>query len=131
MMDDILSLNRRVFLQQSAGAVAVTAISSNSAAGAVRALVVYRIDDEAGLAFAEAMHRQGARLAALGHDVVRQWRDELQHLVVEQRYQLMGRTGYADWFILRGLAAEHRLFPLHEHQPTASSFDWVIQERLA
>lgn len=132
MMDDILSLKRRGFLQQTAGAIAVTAVGTVHAnAGETHSLVVYRADDAASRAFAEAMQAKGARVVALGNDVVRQWRNELQSLVVEQRYQLLGRTAYPDWFLLRGLAAEHRLFPQHEQQPSAASFEWIIQEHTA
>ena len=131
MMDDILSLERRRFLQQSSGAVAVATLGTATAASAgdTRILVVYRPEDAESRAFAEAMYSKGMQTVALGNDVVRQWRDELHTLVVQQGYKMMGRTGYADYFLLRGLAAEHRLFPQHEQQPTHYSFDWVIQEQ--
>ena len=131
MMDDILSLERRRFLQQSSGAVAVATLGTATAASAGdnHTLVLYRPEDAESRAFAEAMHNKGMLTVALGNDVVRQWRDELQALVVQQGCKMMGRTGYADYFLLRGLAAEHRIFPHHEQQPTRYSFDWVIQEQ--
>jgi len=129
MMDDILSLERRRFLQQSTGAVALATVGTTAVAGDNRTLVLYRPEDAESRDFAEAMHNKGLLTVALGDDVVRQWRDELHTLVVEQHYKMMGRTGYADYFLLRGLAAEHRLFPQHEQQPTHYSFDWVIQEQ--
>lgn len=126
MMDDILSLKRREFLQV-AGAAALTSASAMAAPSAeARSLVVYRVDDAQSRAFAEAMQVQGMQVVALGNDVVRQWRDELQPLVIEQGYRLLGRTSYADWFLLRGLAAEHRMFPQLEQQPGSHSFDWAI-----
>jgi hypothetical protein len=133
MMDDVIALQRREFLKMTSvapvGAMAATA--SVFADGGVAnvttdSLVVYRADDAASVAFAKAMEARGVQAFALGNDIVRQWRDELQELVVERGYRLTGRTGYADWFLLRGLAAEHRIFPQHEQQPTGHSFDWVI-----
>ena len=128
MMDDITSLDRRRFLQQGTGTVAMATLSAGSvkADDASKALAFYRAHDADSVAFARAMQEQGIRTVELGDDVVRQWRDELQPLVVEQRFQILGRTGYADYFILRGLAAEHRLFPQHEHQPSQYNFDWII-----
>lgn len=128
MMDDIMGLNRRELLQSASAAAlaAVTPMAAGTASADARSLVVYRADNEAGVAFAAAMRAQGLAVFALGDDVVRQWRDELQTLVVAQGYRLLGRTGYADWFVLRGLAAEHRIFPQHEQQPHSHSFDWVI-----
>ncbi len=131
MMDDILSLERRRFLQQSSGAVALASVGTATVAdaGDSRTLVLYRPEDAESRTFAAAMHSKGMLTVALGDDVVRQWRDELQTLVVQQHYKMMGRTGYADYFMLRGLAAEHRIFPQHEQQPTHHSFDWVIEEQ--
>jgi len=127
MMDDVLSLQRRGFLQVGAVVLATVApgraMAARSAGGSV---VVYRADDAASVAFAAAMRAQAVPTFALGDDVVRQWRDELQALVVGKGYRMMGRTGYADWFMLRGLAAEHRIFPQLEQQPGPHSFDWVI-----
>ena len=130
-MDDILSLERRRFLQQSSGAVALATVGAGTAAVAAdnRTLLLYRLEDAESRAFAAAMHSKGMLTVALGNDVVRQWRDELQSLVVLQHYKMMGRTGYTDYFLLRGLAAEHRIFLQHEQQPTHHSFDWIIQEQ--
>ena len=127
MMDDVLSLQRRGFLQ--AGAVVLSTVAPGGAMAdksAGDAVVVCRGDDAASVAFAAAMRAQAVPTFALGDDVVRQWRDELQALVVGKGYRMMGRTGYADWFMLRGLAAEHRIFPQLEQQPGPHSFDWVI-----
>ena len=129
MMDDVCSLERRRFLQQSTGAVALAAAGPVVAEGRARLLgvVVYRAEVADSRDFATAMQQQGMQAVALGDDVVRQWRDQLQALVVAQGLPLLGRTGYADWFMLRGLAAEHRLYPQHEQQPSTHSFDWVIE----
>ena len=133
MMDDVIALQRREFLKITSvapvGAMAATAsvfADDGVAKVATDSLVVYRADDAASAAFAKAMEAKGVPAFALGNDIVRQWRDELQELVVERGCRLTGRTGYADWFLLRGLAAEHRIFPQHEQQPTGHSFDWVI-----
>ena len=127
MMDDIHSLERRRFLQQGSSAAALAAIAPTDVnATDSRALVFYRAEDAVSVEFAAAMQSKGMRAVALTDDVVRQWRDELQSLVVDHGYKMLGRTGYADYFLLRGLAAEHRIFPLHEQQPSPHSFDWVI-----
>lgn len=130
MMDDILSLERRAFLQQAAGAVAIATVSVGADAEVTnrKTLVVYQQSDAASVQFASAMQAKGMRTIAIADDPVRQWRDELQKLVVNYGYRLMGRTQYPTYFVLRGLAAEHRIFPQHEHQPSPSSFDWLIQE---
>lgn len=132
MMDDVIALQRRDFLRAAVaplGAMAAEASGfsdGGSDNGPSDVLVVYRADDAQSVAFAQTMQASGMTAFALGPDVVRQWRDELQVLVVERGCRLLGRTGYADWFLLRGLAAEHRIFPQHVHQPADHSFDWVI-----
>jgi hypothetical protein len=133
MMDDILSLQRRSFLQQSAGAVALAGVSAGvKASGAAlasnqpKAIVLYQPHDEASVAYALQQQAAGMATLALSNDVVRQWRDQLQALVINEGYRLHGRTAYADYFMLRGLAAEHRLHTQPEQQYASGSFDWVI-----
>lgn len=130
MIDDILSLERRSFLQLSAAAVALatagTAVNAVPSTTGQRALVVYQPTDNASVEFATAMQASGLPIRALGSDPVRLWRDELQALVVEQGCRLLGRTGWMDYFVLSSLAREHRIFPQHEQQLSADSFDWLI-----
>lgn len=128
MMDDILSLQRRTFLQQAAGAAAIAAVSTgaDAATPGVKTLVIYQEADQASVLFAKAMQAKGMQVFAIGDDPVRVWRDQLGKLVVDDGYRMIGRTQYPTWFVLRGLAAEHRIFPQHEHQPSEHSFDWHI-----
>jgi hypothetical protein len=130
MMDDILSLQRRSFLQQAAGAVALAGVSGASATDLApnqqKAIVLYQAHDEASVAYALEKQAAGMATMALSNDVVRQWRDQLQTLVISEGYRLYGRTAYADYFMLRGLAAEHRLYSPPEQQSAPGSFDWVV-----
>lgn len=127
MIDDILSLERRAFLQQAAGAVALAAVSSRAgAANESHTLVLYQEWDADSVAYATAMQQKGLRTLPLGNDVVRLWRDKLQNLVLNGGYRVTGITGYADYFVLRGLAAEHRRFVEHEQQLSRDSFAWII-----
>jgi hypothetical protein len=131
MMDDILSLERRAFLQQAASTIAIATVSGSAeaAVGNEKILVIYQESDAASVEFASAMRAKDMRCIALGDDPVRLWRDQLQKLVIGDGYGLMGRTPYPAYFVLRGLAAEHRRFPQHEQQPSPNSFEWLIQEQ--
>ncbi|MES2605919.1 MAG: hypothetical protein V4603_13360, partial [Pseudomonadota bacterium] len=88
--------------------------------------VLYQAWDADSVAYAASMKEQGMPTLPLGNDVVRLWRDKLQHLVLNEGYRVTGITGYADYFVLRGLAAEHRRFVEHEQQLSRDSFAWII-----
>jgi hypothetical protein len=124
MIDDILSLQRRGFLQQTAGVVALAAVSAGSeAAGLVkqpRVLALYQEQDAVSVAFATALQQQGIAVQALGTDIVRLWRDQLRAQVVRDNVRLVGLTPYTDYFLLKGLAAEERIFPKMEARQTTA-----------
>ncbi|MFZ9584808.1 MAG: hypothetical protein ACO280_07595 [Pseudohongiellaceae bacterium] len=119
MLDDILALKRREFLQQSAGLVALAGAGAATRSLALPAgaglCVLYQPAEPASTGFAALLQAQGAQCEPLAEDVVRQWRQQLRTRRL-QGTKLLGLTSYADFFVLRGLAGEERLFP-HWEQP--------------
>ena len=122
------SLDRRDFCTLSGGALLGLAQRSLAQAAQVRAehtLVLFREDCVASRRFADAMVAQGLQTRALEPDLVRQWRRELGRLL-DQGWTLAGHSGWDDWFLLRGLAAEQRHFPLLEQHASPNLFHWVL-----
>ena len=121
MIDDILSLQRRGFLQQTAGVMALAAVTAGSEAAVFPArpkvLALYQQHDATSVAFAAALQQHGIAVQALGTDVVRFWRQQLRDQVVREQVRLVGLTAFADFFVLKGLAAEERIFPVFAARP--------------
>ena len=70
----------------------------------------------------------GARILPLGGDVVRQWRDVIAPLLQTSGAQLLGITGWPDFLMLRGLAAESRRHVRHESlAPQTGMLTWLIR----
>jgi hypothetical protein len=80
------------------------------------ALVLYQAHDAHATAFADELAGAGFATLALTDDPVRQWRDGLGRLVLDENFILLGLSNWSDYSVLRGLAAEHRRFPLLERQ---------------
>lgn len=76
--------------------------------------------------FASVFAGLGMTVVTLGIDPVRQWRDGLSELV--RKKAVLGLTQWSDYFMVRGLAAEQRKFPLLEAQrflPEEQSETWA------
>ena len=81
-----------------------------------KALVVYRQSEVQARQFASAFASVGITVQALGQDPVRQWRDGLGQQISEQGLMVTGMGNWADYTMIRGLAAEQRRLPLLELQ---------------
>jgi hypothetical protein len=78
-------------------------------------------------AIAQRLAGNGARVIALTDDPVRLWRSEVGALLQQPDTRLFGVTLWADYLIVRGLAAESRRHVRHEsHDPQAGTFTWLI-----
>jgi hypothetical protein len=114
--------SRREFLAGTAlaltsAAVPLPVLAANTRKLAGRpALVMYQAHDAHATAFADELAAAGFSTLALTDDPVRQWRDGLGRLVLEENFVLLGLSNWSDYSIVRGLAAEHRRFPLLERQ---------------
>lgn len=122
-MTEAIYKSRRDFLAGTALAVGSAAIPLPVLAANTRklagrpALVLYQPHDAHATAFADELAAAGFSTLAMTDDPVRQWRDGLGRLVLEENFVLLGLSNWSDYSILRGLAAEHRRFPLLERQP--------------
>lgn len=126
-------MKRRQFL---AGSAVATASGIAASAGGVsttldaasRASVVLhdkRITMDP--AIAQRLAGNGAQVIALTDDPVRLWRSEVGELLKQPDTRLFGVTLWADYLIVRGLAAESRRHVRHErHDPEAGTFTWLI-----
>ena len=126
-------MKRRQFLAGSvAGASGIAAATSSVAAttleAASRASVVLhdrRIKMDP--VIAQRLERNGAQIIALTEDPVRLWRSEVGAVLQQPDTRLFGVTLWADYLIVRGLAAESRRHVRHErHDPEAGTFTWLI-----
>ena len=122
-MTDALYTSRRVFLActavaltgASVPAVALTAQHTRMFSGRP-ALVLHQAHDTHAVAFANEFARAGFATLALTDDPVRQWRDGLARLALEERFVLLGLGNWSDYVVLRGLTAEQRRYPMFELQ---------------
>lgn len=127
-------MKRRQFLS---GGVAATAsglgMAGNIIQGATldasgRALVV--LQDVRMQLDAEVVRRlflSDVPIVSLTEDPVRLWRSDAGELLRKPETRLLGVTGWADYLIVRGLAAETRRHVRQErHDPHASTFTWLI-----
>jgi hypothetical protein len=129
-------MKRRQFLAGGAAASGMAVAAGSAAAGKVastldaasRASVVLhdrRITMDA--AIAQRLAGNGVQVIALTDDPVRLWRSEVGALLQQPGTRLFGVTMWADYLIVRGLAAESRRHVRHErHDPEAGSFTWLI-----
>ncbi len=78
-------------------------------------------------ASARRLAGNGAQIIALTEDPVRQWRGAQGALLQQPGTRLFGVTLWADYLIVRGLAAESRRHVRHErHDPDTGIFSWLI-----
>ncbi len=78
-------------------------------------------------AIAQRLAGNGAQVIALTDDPVRMWRGEIGELLKHPDTRLFGVTLWADYLIVRGLAAESRRHVRHErHDAEAGTFTWLI-----
>jgi hypothetical protein len=76
---------------------------------------------------ADRLAANGARIIALDDDPVRMWRREVGALLRRPDTRLFGVTRWADYLIVRGLAAESRRHTRHEqHHAQTEHFTWLI-----
>jgi hypothetical protein len=121
-MTEAIFTSRREFLAGTAvaltsAAVPLPVLAANTRKLANRsALVLYQAHEPHATAFADELAAAGFSTLAMTDDPVRQWRDGLGRLVLDENFVLLGLSNWADYMIVRGLAAEHRRFPLLERQ---------------
>ena len=70
-------------------------------------------------AIAQRLAGNGAQVIALTDDPVRMWRSEVGALLKQPDTRLFGVTLWADYLIVRGLAAESRRHVRHERHDAA------------
>ncbi len=137
-MNKLSVFSRRQFLASGTSVFACTVLAGSVPSQpelsvwphAQNLLVLYRNNEACSRQFAYEFALKGCMTRELGNDPVRQWRDELRDLVLNDNYMLAGLGNWVDFTILRGLAAEHRRFPLMfarhvRHQPALE--DWPSQ----
>jgi hypothetical protein len=128
--------SRRRFLTGVGGVVgAATAavspsavLAANELAAAASASVVL-LDPRIALPrdVARRLAANGARIIALTEDPVRIWRTDVGALLRRPDTRLFGVTRWADYLIVRGLAAESRRHTRHEqHHAQTEHFTWLI-----
>jgi hypothetical protein len=136
-MTSLPTTSRRRFLASSSNVLALTLLAGSIPLRAhdstLRApnsniLVLYRAGDSHSRQFAGEFALAGHLIRELSDDPVRQWRDELYTRVIHDNFTLPGLGNWADFSILRGLAAESRRFPRmaiqHEKYQTANA-EWA------
>jgi hypothetical protein len=112
-------------LAAQAGAVPPTNEMTGVAASATVILHDPRVPIDA--AVQTQLARNGARHIALTDDPVRLWRGELQALLSHQDTRLFGVTLWADFLIVRGLAAESRRHVQFERfEPATGTITFLI-----
>ena len=129
-----LKTTRRGFLVAAGGAAAVA--SAN--AGGVSAAQQLTAADSASVVLhdpslpmpedvARRLQANGARIIRLDDDPVRMWRQELGAVLRHPDTKLFGLTRWADYLIVRGLAAESRRHTRFEQlHPETGHFTWLI-----
>lgn len=121
-MTEAIYTSRREFLAGTAVALTSATVPLTTLAATTRklgdrqALVLYQPHDTHAMAFADELAAAGFSTFALTDDPVRLWRDGLGRLVIDEQFVLLGLSNWADYSMLRGLAAEYRRFPQLERQ---------------
>ena len=128
--------SRRQFLAGSAvtvGALGAQRVSAGSARVATLAaasgatVVLHDVKLAMDPGVAARLAANGARVIALTDDPVRMWRGELGAVLRDPSTRLLGVTHWADFLIVRGLAAESRRHVRFEKlEPAAGTFTWLI-----
>lgn len=130
-----LSTTRRGFLVAAGGAAAIATAKAGAAMVATQALTAA---DSASVVLhdpslpmpdevARRLAANGARIIRIDADPVRMWRQELGCVLRDPRTKLFGLTRWADYLIVRGLAAESRRYPRYEQLHAESGhFTWLI-----
>jgi hypothetical protein len=129
--------NRRQFLTGVGGVVAAGAAGTGAASddggaqtlAAARSASVVLHDPRIPMsaAVAESLRANGAQLITLDGDPVRLWRSEVGRLLAQPGTRLFGLTRWADYLIVKGLAAETRRHTRHEQLHADSGhFTWLI-----
>lgn len=128
MNDDFSFLTRRRFVKSSSSLVALgtlpvclttNAEELSASLGGLQqqhGVVLYRHSQSHALAFATTLSQAGFRTIALQDDPVRQWRDGLGTLAAQSEGPLLGLSNWADYLLVRGLAAEQRKHVMLEVQ---------------
>jgi hypothetical protein len=127
--------SRRRFLTGTGAVVGATGVSlatggpladAASAAGAA-SVVLHDPRIELPADVAARLRANGARVVVLQDDPVRLWRTEIGQLLQHPQTRLFGVTRWADYLIVRGLAAESRRHPRYEqHHAQSGHFTWLI-----
>ena len=137
-MSGMQNANRRQFLAGLGGAAGAAGVSGSviaapaqviDAATAAGAASVVLVDPTLPMPaeVAERLRQNGARVIELGDDPVRMWRSEAGALLAHPGTRLFGYTRWADFLIVRGLAAESRRHVRHEQLHEAQGhFTWLI-----
>lgn len=132
-------IDRRSFLGAGVAAGTATGMLGAGATGqagelpqlAARATLVLhdpRIPLDA--AAARQLAANGARIITLSQDPVRQWREEAAEALRQPGTRLLGLTRWADFLMIRGLAAESRRHVLYERLDANSGvMTWLIGRR--
>ncbi len=129
--------SRRQFLT-GAGVAAAASATTVGSAGAATALDTLAAAQSASVVLhdpripmsrevAARLTANGARIIALDGDAVRLWRTEVGTLLARPDTRLFGLTRWADYLIVKGLAAESRRHTRHEqHHAEGGHFTWLI-----
>lgn len=135
-MSGMQSANRRQFIAGLGGAAGVVAAPVSSvaapaldAATVAASASVVLVDPSLPMPaeVAARLQQNGARLIELGDDPVRLWRSEVGAVLAHPETKLFGYTRWADFLIVRGLAAETRRHVRHEQLHEAQGhFTWLI-----
>ncbi|MEP7312622.1 MAG: hypothetical protein ABI859_08560 [Pseudomonadota bacterium] len=130
-----LSTTRRGFLAAAGGAAAVTAATARGSLTGAQTLDAAQsasvVLHDPKLPMPEDVARRlkanGARIIRIDDDPVRMWRQELGAVLRDPQTKLFGLTLWADYLIVRGLAAETRRHARYEqlHAETGH-FTWLI-----
>jgi len=127
--------NRRQFLAGVGGVVAATAAATPAGAvsvetlGAAQSATVVLHDPKLPMPadVAARLTANGARIIALDGDPVRLWRTEVGAVLRRPDTRLFGLTRWADYLIVKGLAAESRRHTRHEQlHPETGQLTWLI-----
>jgi hypothetical protein len=134
--NDVIA-SRRQFLT-GAGVAAAASAATVGSAGAATALDTLAAAQSASVVLhdpriplsaerAARLTANGARIIQLDGDAVRLWRPEIGALLARPDTRLFGLTRWADYLIVKGLAAESRRHTRHEqHHAEGGHFTWLI-----
>ncbi|MEY4760409.1 MAG: hypothetical protein RLZZ200_265 [Pseudomonadota bacterium] len=137
-MSEMHSANRRQFLAGLGGAAGAAGVTGSAlaasatgldAVAAVEGATIVLVDPRLPMpaAVAERLRQNGARVIELDDDPVRMWRSDIGQVLAHPETRLFGYTRWADYLIVRGLAAESRRHVRHEQfHESQGHFTWLI-----